>query len=112
MRIAIPITNGQLAQHFGHCDHFAFIDVDTTNKEILGSSQEAAPEHEPGLLPRWLRDRGVTLVIAGGMGARARTLFAQAGIEVLTGAESREPEVIARDYLNAALVTGANSCNH
>jgi ATP-binding protein involved in chromosome partitioning len=112
MRIAIPITNGQLAQHFGHCDHFAFIDVDTTNKEILGSSQEAAPEHAPGLLPRWLRDRGVTLVIAGGMGARARTLFAQAGIEVLTGAESREPEVIARDHLNAALVTGANSCNH
>jgi ATP-binding protein involved in chromosome partitioning len=112
MRIAIPITNGLLAQHFGHCAHFAFIDVDTTAKKVLGSAQEAAPEHEPGLLPRWLRERGVTVVIAGGMGPRARTLFAQAGIEVLTGAESREPEVIAGDYLNGALVTGANSCDH
>jgi len=112
MRIAIPLTNGLLAQHFGHCAHFAFIDVDTTTKKILGSAQEAAPEHEPGLLPRWLRDRGVTVVIAGGMGPRAQTLFAQAGVEVLTGAESREPETIARDYLNGALVTGANSCDH
>jgi ATP-binding protein involved in chromosome partitioning len=112
MRIAIPLTNGLMAQHFGHCEHFAFIDVDTTTKKIVGSLQEAAPEHAPGLLPRWLRDRGVTVVIAGGMGARARTLFAQAGVEVLTGAESREPETIARDYLNGALVTGANSCDH
>jgi predicted Fe-Mo cluster-binding NifX family protein len=112
MRIAIPLTNGQLAQHFGHCEYFAFIDVDTTKKQILGSAQEAAPEHEPGLLPRWLRDRGVTVVIAGGMGPRAQTLFAQAGVEVLTGAESREPETIVRDYLNGALVTGANTCDH
>ena len=112
MRIAIPLTNGSLAQHFGHCEHFAFIDVDTTKKEILGSAREAAPEHEPGLLPRWLRDRGVSLVIAGGMGSRARTLFAQAGVEVLTGAESQEPEVIASNYLSAVLVTGENSCDH
>jgi len=112
MKIAIPLTNGLLAQHFGHCEHFAFIDVDTTKKEILASAQEVAPEHEPGLLPRWLRDRGVTVVIAGGMGPRAQTLFAQAGVEVLTGAESREPETIARDYLNGALVTGTNSCDH
>jgi ATP-binding protein involved in chromosome partitioning len=112
MRIAIPLTNGLLAGHFGHCEHFAFIDVDTSKKTILSSAQEAAPEHEPGLLPRWLRDRGVSVVIAGGMGSRARNLFAQAGVEVLTGAESREPEAIASDYLNGKLVTGANSCDH
>jgi predicted Fe-Mo cluster-binding NifX family protein len=46
------------------------------------------------------------------MGPRAQTLFAQAGVEVLAGAESREPETIVRDYLNGALVTGANSCDH
>jgi ATP-binding protein involved in chromosome partitioning len=112
VRIAIPLMNGVMPQSFGHCEHFAFIDVDTAKKRIPGSSQEAAPEHESGLLPRWQRDRGVTVVIAGGMGARAQTLSAQAGIEVLTGTESREPEKIARDHLNAALVTGADSCNH
>jgi ATP-binding protein involved in chromosome partitioning len=112
MRIAIPLTNGLMAQHFGHCEHFAFIDVDTTTKKIMGSFQEAAPEHEPGLLPRWLREHEVTVVIAGGMGPRAQTLFAQAGVEVVTGAEGREPEAIARDYLNGALVTGPSTCNH
>jgi len=28
MRIAIPVSEGQLAQHFGHCEMFALLDVD------------------------------------------------------------------------------------
>ncbi|MCK7542001.1 MAG: hypothetical protein MZV63_69485 [Marinilabiliales bacterium] len=31
--------------------------------------------HEPGLLPGWLAEKGVTDVIAGGMGQRAIGLF-------------------------------------
>lgn len=112
MRIAIPLTNGLLAQHFGHCEQFVFIDADKATRKIVQSRQEPAPEHEPGLLPRWLHERGATLVIAGGMGARARTLFDQAGIEVLTGAQSGEPEAIVRDYLSGRLATGPNSCDH
>ena len=111
-RIAIPLTNGRLAPHFGHCEYFTFFDVDTAQKQILNSTEEAPPAHEPGLLPRWLRDRGVSVVIAGGMGSRARDIFAQAGVEVITGAEGQEPSAIASDYLHGALVTGANSCDH
>ncbi len=110
MRIAIPISSGQLAQHFGHCEQFAFFDVDTGR--VVAEKQEPAPEHEPGLLPRWLSERGVKLVIAGGMGSRALSLFKQEGIEVLIGAESREPATIVRDYLGNRLVTGANGCDH
>jgi predicted Fe-Mo cluster-binding NifX family protein len=112
MRFAIPIANGLLAQHFGHCERFAFLDVDKATNAIVKSAEEPAPPHEPGLLPRWLRERGATIVIAGGMGARARTLFEQAGIEVVTGAECRAPETIVRDYLGGRLVTGLNSCDH
>jgi predicted Fe-Mo cluster-binding NifX family protein len=112
MRIAIPLTNGRLADHFGRCQHFALVDVDTSTKAILGFKQESAPEHAPGLLPRWLRDRAVSLVIAAGMGPRARSLFAEAGIEVLTGAEDREPDIVVRNYLDGALATGVNSCDH
>ncbi|GAG17722.1 unnamed protein product, partial [marine sediment metagenome] len=38
MRIAIPVTDGKLSAHFGHCRQFAIIDVDTDNKNI--KSQE------------------------------------------------------------------------
>jgi ATP-binding protein involved in chromosome partitioning len=112
MRIAIPLSNGQLAAHFGHCEQFALLDVDLSAKKIVKFTQEPAPDHEPGLLPRWLHERGATVVIAGGMGSRARGLFEQAGIEVVTGVESRGPEAIAQEYLNGSLITGANCCDH
>jgi predicted Fe-Mo cluster-binding NifX family protein len=112
MRFAIPLANGLLAQHFGHCERFAFIDVDKATGTIDRSTEEPAPAHAPGLLPRWLHERGTTVVIAGGMGARAQLLFEQAGIEVVTGAECRAPEGIVQDYLGGRLVTGPNSCDH
>ncbi|NLF18973.1 MAG: ATPase, partial [Lentisphaerae bacterium] len=28
MRLAIPIADGRLSLHFGHCESFALIDVD------------------------------------------------------------------------------------
>ena len=51
MRIAIPVANEQLSPHFGHCEKFALIDVDTTDRKILSRVDIEAPPHEPGLLP-------------------------------------------------------------
>jgi len=112
MRIAIPMTDGRLAQHFGHCEKFALVDVDPVTKEITASTEVAAPEHQPGLLPPWLKERGVNIVIAGGMGARAHSLFQAASIEVLTGAPAESPTAIVRQYLDGKLVTGENACDH
>lgn len=39
MKIAIPITSGKLTMHFGQCEHFALVDVDTTQKKILKIEQ-------------------------------------------------------------------------
>ena len=35
MKIAIPVTGGRLSAHFGHCERFALIDVDTAERKIL-----------------------------------------------------------------------------
>lgn len=112
LRIAIPLVGGRLAQHFGHCEEFAIMDVDAAERTIIGSTSIAAPEHEPGLLPKWLRERGVTLIVAGGMGRRARGLFNEDGIEVVVGAQSEGPEEVAKAYLAGTLVTGENICDH
>ena len=112
MRIAIPIAGGRLAQHFGHCEKFALVDVDPATKETVGSTEVAAPEHQPGLLPRWLGDRGVNLVIAGGMGGRAHSLFEEASIEVLTGAPSECVPTLVQRYLEGQLVSRENACDH
>jgi len=112
MRIAIPVAGGKLAMHFGHCEQFALIDVDQTQKKIVGKEFVDAPPHQPGLLPRWLAERGAKVIIAGGMGQRAQSIFVENDITVVIGASSESPEQIVSDYLDGALQTGENICDH
>jgi predicted Fe-Mo cluster-binding NifX family protein len=112
MRIVIPMADGRLSQHFGHCERFALIDVDPAAKSIRAREELVAPPHEPGLLPRWLAERGAQLIIAGGMGVRAQQLFAQNGIQVLVGAPAEAPETLVAAYLEGTLKSGENVCDH
>ena len=112
MRIAIPLAEGRLSMHFGHCQEFALIDVDTEKGMVSNQEILPAPDHQPGLLPRWLAEQGAEVIVAGGMGQRAQMLFDQAGIEVVVGAPSDTPEKIAADYVSGSLTTGDNICDH
>ena len=112
MRIAIPIADGRLAVHFGHCSLFALVDVDQERKKIMGREDLAPPPHEPGVLPRWLAEKGAGLIIAGGMGQRAQQLFAQSGIQILSGAPSDAPEALIEAWLDGTLTSGPNMCDH
>lgn len=112
MRIAIPLADGHLAQHFGHCEKFAFVDIDPQMKQVAASIEIPAPPHEPGLLPPWLKERGIGLVIAGGMGSRALSLFEEVSIHVLTGAPAKTPAELVRLYLDGQLAAGPNVCDH
>lgn len=112
MKIAIPMADGKLAMHFGHCQHFALIDVDDSRKKIVGRNDIEAPPHQPGLLPPWLAERGVNMIIAGGMGQRAHGLFAEQGVQVIVGAPVETPEKLVADYLRGSLVSGENACDH
>lgn len=110
--IAVPVAQGRLCMHFGHCEQFALYNVDTATKEIASPRRVVPPPHEPGLLPRWLHDQGVKLVIAGGMGGRAQGIFEENGIEVIVGAPAELPEDIIRRYLDGQLQPGENACDH
>ena len=83
-----------------------------TTKKSFKTEDKVPPPHEPGVLPKWLSDQNVDLVIAGGMGMRAQQLFAQAGVKVLTGAPGENPEKIVEAYLANTLETGKNVCDH
>jgi Mrp family chromosome partitioning ATPase/predicted Fe-Mo cluster-binding NifX family protein len=112
MRIAIPVAEGSLAMHFGHCQEFALFDVDEQTREAGEPRYLTPPSHAPGALPRWLAENGAQVIIAGGMGSRAQDLFAQSGIRVVVGAPSQPPEKIVGAYLAGELETGGNICDH
>jgi len=109
-RIAIPLEDGILCSHFGHCQQFAIIDTDNTS--VTRETLVTPPPHEPGLLPGWLAEKGVTDVIAGGMGQRAITLFNEQKINVFVGAPIKKSKDLANDLLNNTLSAGANYCDH
>jgi ATP-binding protein involved in chromosome partitioning len=112
VRYAVPVSGGVVSAHFGHCEQFALIDVDEAKKQILKKELVNSPGHEPGLLPQWLAEKGVSLVIAGGMGSRAQGLFQQNNIGVITGITESDPEKAVLSHLNGILATGANICDH
>jgi Mrp family chromosome partitioning ATPase/predicted Fe-Mo cluster-binding NifX family protein len=107
---AIPLAEGKLCSHFGHCEQFALIE--TESGKIRGKRMHTPPAHEPGVLPKWLHDLGAQVIIAGGMGSRAQQLFVESGVKVVTGAPMDPPESLVNQYLAGILVTGENVCDH
>lgn len=112
MRIAVPITDGALAAHFGHCETFALFDVDPATASIVGRSDVVPPPHEPGVLPGWLGEQGASVIIAAGMGSRARQLFAQQDIAVVAGVGVADPTTLVEQYVAGRLRAGENFCDH
>lgn len=111
MKIAIPVENGLLCPHFGHCQTFTIFEVDEQSGQIQRSETVTPPPHEPGVLPEWLRQNGCTHIVAGGMGGRAQALFQQHGIAVVCGAPAWKPEDIVKALLNNTLTSSDNPCD-
>ena len=109
-KIAIPVNNGVLDAHFGHCKHFAIFELN--NNVVTGESLMDAPPHEPGLLPRYLSERGVTDIIAGGMGQRAIELFQQAGVNIFVGAPQMDARFLVDSFIHQTIKFTANYCDH
>lgn len=112
MKIAIPHENGRLHGHFGGCREFAVVQVDADKRVTLNTDVLPAPEHKPGAFPRWLREQGVEVVIAGGIGQRALDIFSHHGITVRAGTPGARVEALVASYLSGVLTTPANSCEH
>lgn len=112
MKLAVPVADGMLAMHFGHCRQFILLDCDDTEKKVLHTKALTPPAHQPGVLPAWLHEQGVDVVLAGGMGRRAQNLFSENGIRVVTGVPAGEPEDLAVAFMRGTLSTGSNVCDH
>ena len=110
VRVAFPVEGDQLSGHFGHAPEFLLVDVQE-GKEVSRQTHPS-PEHQPGLIPQWLRGFEVDLVVAGGIGARAAQLFEEAGIDLISGVSGPVEDVLL-SYLRGQLrSTGALWSSH
>jgi len=107
MRIAISTDGESVSAHFGRCPAFTIVDIE--NGKVTGREELANPGHHPGFLPRFLHERGVNCIIAGGMGQRAAQLFAEQGIESFMGVSGSVEDVI-NGIVNGTLEGGESMC--
>lgn len=110
MRIAVTYDNGNVYQHFGHTKEFKVYEVEDgkiLKAEIMGSNGTGH-----GALAGLLNDRGIDVLICGGIGGGAQTALLERGIELCAGASGDADEAV-KAFLEGRLInTGANCSHH
>ena len=107
MKIAISTDSGKVSAHFGRCPEFTIVEIDNgkvKSKEVIGN-----PGHHPGYIPEFLHQRGVSCIIAGGMGMRAQGFFSEYGIQTIVGVSGTIDETIQK-LLDGKLVGNRSLC--
>jgi len=111
MKIAVPVTkNNQIDDHFGHCEFYNVFTI-SENKEIQ-NVQTIKSEQGCGCksnIASTLAQNGVTIMLAGGIGAGAINVLNNAGIIVVRGC-SGNPEVLVKQFIAGLVVDSGESC--
>ena len=108
LKIAVAGEGKNVTEHFGHCVNFLIYDAE--NGQILREESVENPGHRPGFLPNFLADRGVNVIISGGMGGGAVEIFNERNVEVVVGA-SGDAKTVVEKYLKGELKTTGSICH-
>jgi predicted Fe-Mo cluster-binding NifX family protein len=110
IKIAIPTTGNVVDNHFGHCEMYTVItaddDLNITGTEILPSPQGCGCKSN---IASVFQEIGVSVMLAGGIGAGAIQVLNLHGIGVIRGC-SGEVNKLAEMYLKGALTDSGESC--
>ena len=108
MKIAVASTNQNVSAHFGHCEEFHVFEE--CGGKITSGKALKNPGHRPGFLPNYLHEQGVDVIISGGMGGAAVSIFNEHGIEVVIGPEG-DVKKAAEMYLAGELESTGSVCH-
>ena len=107
MKIAIAADGNLVSGHFGHCEGFKVYELE--ENKIINDEFIPNPGHRPGFLPVFLKEKGIDIIISGGMGASAQQLFAERKIQVIVGAEGNCDNII-KDYIKGEIKSTGAIC--
>jgi predicted Fe-Mo cluster-binding NifX family protein len=107
MKIAISTDGQYVSPHFGRCPEFTILEI--KDGKLINKEKISNPGHHPGYLPQYLGEHGVSCIVAGGMGMRARELFQQANIDTVIGIEGKIDQVISK-IIDGSLEGGESIC--
>ena len=109
MKIAVTYDNGAIFQHFGKTEFFKVYEVEenkVVSSEVIGSNGSGH-----GALAGLLAGQGIDVLICGGIGGGAQAALAEAGIELVAGAQGDADQAV-ESYLKGELVSTGANCSH
>ncbi len=108
IKIAVANDKGLVTEHFGHCEGFLIYDAEEGN--VIHVESVLNPGHRPGFLPNFLNEKGVNVIVSGGMGGAAVDIFNERDIEVIVGVSGQADEAVAA-YLKGELQSTGSVCH-
>jgi predicted Fe-Mo cluster-binding NifX family protein len=107
MKVAVSVDGNLVSMHFGRCEKYVLFDVE--EKKIVNKEDIQNPGHQPFFLPKFLAEKGVNILITGGIGPRAISLFSELNIKVISNVEGKVDEVIGK-YLEGKIDEKLEPC--
>ena len=110
MKLAIPYENGEIFQHFGHCENFEIFTVE--DGKIQSSKVVSSAGQGHGALAVFLAEQDVKVLICGGIGGGAKAALAAARIMVFGGVTGKTRDAV-QAYITGSLEFDPNAnCAH
>jgi predicted Fe-Mo cluster-binding NifX family protein len=99
MKIAIPLIenlgkDSRISDHFGRAPYFGLIEYKDNGDYDLEIIENPLVIHQPGEVPTFMKNNGINLVIARGMGERGYLILKKFGINVIRGANGTVDEIM------------------
>lgn len=110
MKIAVTYQNGQIFQHFGHTEQFKLYDVEDGRFVSFQVVDTNGSGH--GALAGFLKERGVDVLICGGIGGGAQTALAEAGIKLFGGVKGNADQAVISFVAGSLSYDPDAKCDH
>ena len=109
MKVAIACDRDVVSDHFGRCEKYVIFE--THEGKLKNTYDLENPGHQPGFLPKFLKDKGVEVLITGGIGPRALKIFDLCGIKVVASVSGRVQDIIDK-FCKGELKGEPKPCRH
>ncbi len=110
-KVAIPVTiNNQVDDHFGHCEFYGVYTISDENEivdvETIKSEQGCGCKSN---IASVLADKGVSIMLAGGIGGGAINVLNSWGIDVIRGCSGNAADVV-KLFIEGEIADNGVSC--
>lgn len=110
MIISVAYENGEVSQHFGHCEHFKIYELwdgvlnDSAVVTALGNGHDQRAA--------FLREYNTDVLICGGIGGGARDALSERGIEIYAGVKGDADSAVSSFLSGSLKYDPQASCSH